>query len=72
MHLAVLFPFCKHREDIWNCNLMYGPCAAPLAVRGMVGIGDILNTPSGGFGSHWKVSLVCLLKDFCSTLSQIS
>lgn len=51
---------------------MDGPCAGPLGVRGVVGTGDILNTPSGGFGSHWKLSLVCPVKNFCSTQSQIS
>lgn len=51
---------------------MDGPCAGPLGVRGVVGTGDILNTPSGGFGSHWKLSQVCPVRDFRSSLSQIS
>lgn len=37
---------------------MYGPCAGPLSVRGVEGSGDILETPTGGFGSHWKLSHV--------------
>lgn len=51
---------------------MCGPCAGPLGVRDLVGTGDILNTPSGGSGSHWELSQVCPVEDFCSILSQIS
>lgn len=67
-HLAVLFPFSRHGEDvIWNCNLMYGPCAGPLAVRDLVGTGDILNALSGGSDSRWKLSHLCPVMDFCNT-----
>lgn len=72
MHLAMLLAFCKHGEDvIWNCNLMFGPCAGPLGVRGMEGTGNILNPPSDGFVLT-RNSHMCPVKDFCSTLSQIS